>query len=190
MTIKFVIHEYLAGANGILFPYGSFEDIDTNTFLSAYQFMFDLNVHDTKETILAGIYAQIVSQAITLGYSSFTEKDIINLATDGEAWVSGVKKIGTFDYISSIDTFGGVAAFNLTDDGTPTGNAVFSEVFADSACFLIDDNNDVWSWSGITVSVDKKTLSVTVRRLALSLGLLVWNNAPDGTVVKLTVKGK
>ncbi|MCI0553701.1 MAG: hypothetical protein L0287_22365, partial [Anaerolineae bacterium] len=115
MTVKYVLHEILAGNNGILTPFGSFYDIDTNGFLSTYFFAFDSKLYDTKEAIIAAIHAQIVAQAVTLGYSSFTEKDIINLTTEGEAWVSGVKKIATFDYISSASVSGGVATFNITD---------------------------------------------------------------------------
>jgi hypothetical protein len=192
MTVKLILAEFIVGGGGVINPYGFFVDIDTNTLLGSHFLALHTESYNTKQEILDAVDAAFVAEAQNRGYTSFVATDIISLVTDslGEAYVSGIKYLMTRDYISSATVSSGVATFNLTDDGTATGAAVFSEVFADSARFFIDDNNNVYAFAGVTVSADKKRLSISVKRLALSLAVLVWNDAPDGTTVKLTVKGK
>lgn len=79
-TYKFTIHEYLAGANGVLQPVGSFSDIDTNTYASTYLFNVSTKDYDTADAIRSAIWNQIATYATgTLGYSSFTTADIFDL---------------------------------------------------------------------------------------------------------------
>lgn len=80
MTVKFVIQEFLANINNVVQPYGSFTDIDTNTFLSNYTFNFDYSAYDNKADMITAINAVIVTRAGVLGYSSFTAADVIWLA--------------------------------------------------------------------------------------------------------------
>lgn len=80
MIVKFRLQEYTAGANGMMFPFGSFTDISTNTFLSSYLASVDTNQYANKSAIRAAIYATIVTQAVSvLGYSTFTAADIDDL---------------------------------------------------------------------------------------------------------------
>ena len=186
MNVHAFVANYIYHPTQILVGVAFYKASDDSLQIALYLTISSSGVNtaeDKKAVVKTAIETYATNQGWTLDSIGFDHPD-------SPAYVSGVKKYHTFDFLSSASVSSGVAAFNLTDDGTSSGNAVFSEVFSDSPRFLIDDNNDVWSYSGVTVSGDKKTLFVTVRRLALSLGVLVWNNAPDGTVVQLTVKGK
>lgn len=80
MIVKFRLQEYTAGANGMMYPFGAFTDISTNTFLSSYLASVDTNQYASKGAIRAAIYATIVNQAVNvIGYSTFTAADIDDL---------------------------------------------------------------------------------------------------------------
>lgn len=153
--------------------------------IALYVTISSVGIHTAEEkkaAAKAAIEAYATAQGWTLDSIGFDHPV-------APTYVSGVKKTDTFDYVSSASVANGVATFNLTDDGTPTGNAVFSEVFTDSPRFLVDDQF-MYRFNDISVSADKKTLSVEVWRLAVALGVIVYTGAPNETVVKLVVKGK
>lgn len=84
MTVKFFLQEIIAGGNSVITPYGSFQDIDTNTLLSNYFWNFDYSTYDDKTTLIAALKAAIVAQAVTLGYTTFTTTDIIEITDISE----------------------------------------------------------------------------------------------------------
>ena len=191
MTIKFIFQMYIPDNQGRVFSLGNFRDIDSNTSLEDFYPYWDTTEYDTPEEMRAYAVSLVLAEASARGYTGFTENDISYLSLDPVlVYQNGVKKSDPNIVVQSATVADGVASFNLTDDGTPTGNAVFSDVFEDSAHFLIDDANDLYNFSGITVSGDKKTLSVVVRRALLSLGAIIYGNAVDGTVVRMQVMGK
>lgn len=81
---------------------------------------------------------------------------------------------------------GGQVQFNLTDDGTPAGAALISTLHYVDA--VVSDANNLYAYSA-ALSADKKLLTLTVNRLALALGVLLYQAAPNGTTVRLEVHG-
>lgn len=118
---------------------------------------------------------------------------------------TGTQRANVWNYVSSATVSNGVAVFNLTHNGLSGGNAVFpAAVFKESAKFWVDDANNAYVFGGYTLASDRKTLTVTVNRLATTnanglinlLGSLVsfvtgivFTSAANGTVVHLSVLG-
>lgn len=104
-------------------------------------------------------------------------------------WVSGVHKSSVWEYYASATVSTGTAVFYITDDGTSGGNAVFANIYTASINLLIHDSNDLYNYSSVTVAGNKKSITVTVNQIALSLGVIVFTAAANGTTVYLQVKG-
>lgn len=136
MTVKFFLQDYIPNGNGVIAPYGNFEDIDTNTFLSNYFINTDLTLFDDKASFVSYVKGAIVTQAVTLGYSTFVDTDILNIAsaldnvalpslsfnnTPARSIVTGTGATG-FQPSSTRNTF---ASYNITITSTATiaGNA-------------------------------------------------------------------
>lgn len=93
-------------------------------------------------------------------------------------------------------TTAGVATFNLTDDNTATGNALFSNVYKEAANFWVDDANNTYQPGGWSLSVNKKVLTINLNRSSSTLLSLLGVNvlgapaaAPVGTVLNATFWG-
>lgn len=91
----------------------------------------------------------------------------------------------------SANVSGGVAAFNMTLDGTSGGTAIFNNVYQESIGLSINDALAAYqmSWS---LSANNKVLTVTVNKLTTAnilTGILGQSAAPNGTVVRLTILG-
>lgn len=115
-------------------------------------------------------------------------------------FASGLKEdvitfAGTMNIVGAL----GKATFYLTDDGTMNGNSVFpTAVFKPTARFWIDDDT-IYSFSGYTLSGDRKTLEITVKKQnKISAGLLgigvevlipTMTPAPAATPVNLVIRG-
>jgi len=109
--------------------------------------------------------------------------------------LSGTAKTGVKTSSRSGTVSGGTVVFNLTDDNTSGGNAYFSNVYKESANFWVDDATRQYQFGGWTLSVNKKTLTMTVNQIGAAvsvLGISVLSApiaAPNGTVVNMTVRG-
>lgn len=106
------------------------------------------------------------------------------------------------DLTTSTTVSGGNAVFYLTDDGTASGKAVFSEVFLSSMHVSVPDSTALFQPGAGTLSPDKKTLTVPINKFAvnttgavvLSINVLTSANisltaAPNGTVANLMIEG-
>lgn len=111
MTVKFVLEEIIGNVASVVTPYGSFLDIDTDTSLSNYFWNFDYRTYNDKASIVAAIKAQIVAQAIILGYSTFTASDIVYI-TDIES-VAPVARVASSE-TRSIVTGTGATGFQVS----------------------------------------------------------------------------
>lgn len=116
-----------------------------------------------------------------------------SLALRPTIYQGAVQKAGAKLFCKAVLTVAGVAIFQLTDDGTAGGNALFQNVYDASVDFEVNDaaNSYRYGWS---LSADKKTLTVTVNRQAPTtiLGMSVLgglNPTTDGTQVRLTLWG-
>jgi len=100
----------------------------------------------------------------------------------GKARKSLVKEINISGTVGS----SGNVTFDLTDI---TNTALFSTVYKESANFWIDSAVS-YNFSNYTLASDKKSLTVKVSNPILSALVIVYANAPSGTVVNLTIKGE
>lgn len=105
-------------------------------------------------------------------------------------WVNGVHKASVWEYYSSATVSSGNVVFNLTDDGTSGGNAVFTNVYLESLNLIVYSATVQYQFSNPTVSGNKKTLTVTVGQLGtVILGVIQLVSAANGITVYGQVKG-
>lgn len=105
-------------------------------------------------------------------------------------WVNGVHKTSVWEYFSSATVSSGNVVFNLTDDGTGSGNAVFSNIYLESLNLIIYSSSAQYQFSAPTISANKKTLTVTVGVLGtVILGIIQFVTAANGITVYAQVKG-
>lgn len=65
-------------------------------------------------------------------HAAYIADTAVLAAAQRKAWVTGVLKPNSFVYYSKANTVSGTVTFYLTDDGTSSGNAVFTDVYADT----------------------------------------------------------
>lgn len=93
-------------------------------------------------------------------------------------------------FFGTATTTGGVATVNLTDDGTATGNALFTTFINVQANAIVNTSSAIAvpSVAGKLVSADNKTLTINV---VVGRNLLALGNtaafAADGTQVYFTM---
>lgn len=144
------------------------------------------------------IKTNVLSYASSNSYS-ITALDIIWPMPIG--FSSGVEKLGIVPYVSSATVAGGagVVRFYLTDDGTSTGNAAFSEIDTDSIQVQVFNSSAVYVPASVTVDTNKKYIDVTMNKLNFTTGLAgilsvligaALGPAANGTVVKCLVMGR
>lgn len=86
----------------------------------------------------------------------------------------------------------GKVIFNMTEDGTATGEALFKEsVIMETIAYCDFQPNRVIKCTNPVVSADRKTLTMDVKQNAslLSLGLLPFEQAATGVVINMRVQG-
>ncbi len=104
---------------------------------------------------------------------------------------AGVLQTNVIAYIHSVTTVTGIATFQMTDDGTSGGVALFDTIFNPDGIIVTINNKDYAHPSAINaISGNKKTLTVDVSRLVINLGLLSISAAPTGVTVAVVVYGK
>lgn len=115
-----------------------------------------------------------------------------DLATRRKNYVSGSLKNESFLYASKSSTAGGAGSvtFYITDDGTSGGNAVFTNVYADSVLIVPYGSSGNYQAFNPSVSGDKKSITATVSQATNVLGLLTFNAAAaNGIDCRLYVLG-
>lgn len=113
-------------------------------------------------------------------------------------WYKNALKDGAFPRSTSATSTSGVFTFNLTDDDTSTGTALYGEVYQESLSWFINDATNQYSLGGYTLSANKKVLSISVNRLTFTgvtvLGISVLGSnsntaVPNGTVMGIQIWG-
>lgn len=115
-----------------------------------------------------------------------------DIATRRKNWVSGSLKSDSFVYASKASVAGGagVVTFYITDDGTSSGSAVFSNVYADSILVVPFGSGGQYQAYTPTVAGDKKSITATVAQATNVLGILTFNaTAANGIDCRLYVIG-
>lgn len=103
--------------------------------------------------------------------------------------LNGVVQSSVWECARSATVSSGTVIFNLTTDNTSGGTAIFATIFKESANFWVDDATNQYQLGGYTISANKKTLTLTVNKVGLSLGILVFTSAANGVPVNMTIKG-
>lgn len=84
----------------------------------------------------------------------------------------------------------GIVTFNLTENGTENGKAIFKNIYPESATFWVDDAGAQYQFSGWDLHPNRKTLKMTVNRLGtVLLGIIQFTAAANGKTVNLMVWG-
>lgn len=191
-VIKFLLQSYQPGANGIIYPYGDYIDISTNTVQSSFSGMVDTTVYDTKNDILNAVYASVVSQAATLSYSGFALGDVIDLTAlpDVPMYVSGVAKTSYYAVVGSPTVAGGsgVARFYIDTNGDGTGTAP-SEVYSGSLQAVVINSTTVYAPTAVSVDTNRKYIDVTMKSLTFATGLAGILNVLTGASLAAAVNG-
>lgn len=114
-----------------------------------------------------------------------------DVATRRKNYVSGALKNDSFLYTSKATTNGsGVVSFYITDDGTSTGNAVFTNVYADSISVAVYGSSANYQPYSPTVSVDKKSITVNINQAtSVLLGAIQLVSAAASVDCRLYVMG-
>lgn len=112
-------------------------------------------------------------------------------ATRRKSYVSGILKNDSFIYSSKAVTAGGsgLITFYITDDGTSSGSAVFTNVYADSISVSGYGSGGQYQASGLTVSSDKKSITATMSQIVPVLVLTFSAAAANGIECRLYVMG-
>lgn len=134
-----------------------------------------------------GQYTDLIGKP-TLFSGSYT--DLTNKPSLGKTVVGTTVKSNSFRIYKNATVSAGIAVFNLTDDGTSTGNALFNEVYTDSVQPIVSDSLASYQFSWV-FSNSNKTLTVTANKLTTSnilTGILGQTQA-NAAVVKLIVEG-
>lgn len=102
-------------------------------------------------------------------------------------YLAGVKKNQPKISITTAAVATGTVTFNLTDDNTSTGNALFTNVYTDSAQ-PVAVGISVFFGSP-TLAANRKTISFPVTQVTTVLGLVTIQTAANGTACRLMIMG-
>lgn len=115
-----------------------------------------------------------------------------DVATRRKNWISGSLKSDSFVYASKASVAGGagIVTFYITDDGTSTGNVVFTNVYADSILVVPFGSAGQYQAYSPTLAGDKKSITATIAQATNVLGILTFNaTAANGIDCRLYVIG-
>lgn len=117
--------------------------------------------------------------------------DLINKPSAGKAYEGTTSRSAAFPIFKSVTVSSGVAVFNLTNDGTSGGNALFPNgIIADSVNVTVSDATASYQMSWAFTN-SNKTLTVTANKLTTSniLTGILGQTAANSASVKLSVWG-
>lgn len=144
-----------------------------------------------KSSVIDNVDMSAASHTDTVSqYSAYSGDVAVYAAAHRKAWVTGVLKPDSFVYYTKATTSGGIVTFYITDDGTATGNAVYTNVYADSIMISPYGSSAVFQVSAPTVAVNKKSVSATINQVtSVVLGLIQISSAANGVDCRLLVLG-
>lgn len=114
-------------------------------------------------------------------------------------WENTTDKGRVITLVTSATSSGSSVTFNLTQDGTAGGTALFTEVFKGSARLWVDDATMPFMYGGYTLAGNLKTVTFTVKQLSFTSAIVALvsvligqstSNIPGGTTVHLQITGK
>lgn len=107
-----------------------------------------------------------------------------------KAYVNGQMVNGIIPYLCKATVTNGAATLWLTDDGTSTGNAVFTSIYPEGIVINAYGTGNNYQVYNVTVSNDLKKVTVNVNQMAGAiLGLVNVTSAANGVDVRGIVLG-
>jgi len=189
---------------GILVNVGIFNDDNIDNHIATFQCFLQLDVDlvpgVTTKTIFDLIKSRTLAFATTQDYilsasnvfwTGVIVEDFQELVDSKiTTWINGVEKSNCKEYHTRATVSGGTATFYLTDNGLSSGNAIFTNIYKDSAKFWVDNKTDQHQFGDYAVAGNLKSISVSVNRLgSVLLSIIQFISGSDGTVVYLSIKG-
>lgn len=128
-----------------------------------------------------GVSERVAYLADTAVYSAARRKN----------YVSGVIKNDSFLYSAKATTnSSGVVTFYITSDGTANGEAVFSNVYADSISVAVYGSSANYQPYSPTVANDKKSITISINQAtSVLLGAIQLVSSASGVDCRLYVMG-
>lgn len=156
----------------------------------------ELNGMATASGVQAGLEGKADKAALDGKANATAVSDLgADVSKKANVVIAGVMKDKPRVWADQVTVSGGNAVFYLTDDRTATGNAVFSNVAMESIQLTVLDDTAPAAVGTPTLSANKKTLTVPVKRAAginvslVGLTLLGVPSAANGAKVNLLCLG-
>lgn len=121
---------------------------------------------------------------------TLTDEEFAAMEKSSLLWKNGTRMTNVQEFAGSAVVSNGQAIFYLTDDGTANGNALFTEIFKETANFWTDSAIAQFQYGNYTLSGNKKTLTIDVNRIGINIGVLIFTAAANGTTVYMRIKGQ
>lgn len=119
-----------------------------------------------------------------------TQTNMPVMADMPQVWINGVQKTQVKEFCGSGTVSGGAVIIYLTDNGLSSGNAVFVNIYKESAAFWIDDSASQYQFGEYVISENKKSLTLTINKLGnVLLGIIQLTSSSDGMVVYARILG-
>lgn len=109
-----------------------------------------------------------------------------------ETVVAGVTRQTPREFAgSATSNASGKVVFTMTDDGTASGNPIFSNVLMETLTYCDFQPGRIIKCTNPVVSGDKKTMTMDVKQNGslLSLGLVPFEQAAAGVAINVRVQG-
>lgn len=107
-----------------------------------------------------------------------------------KAYVNGAMVNGIIPYLTKATTSAGAATLWLTDDGTSTGNAVFTNIYPEGIVINAYGTGNNYQVYNVVVSPDLKKVTCNVNQMAGAiLGLVNVTTAANGIDVRGIILG-
>ena len=111
-------------------------------------------------------------------------------ATSRKAIVNGSVVNGVTPYLCKTTVTSGAATLWLTDNGTSTGNAVFSTIYPEGIAINAYGTGNNYQVYNVVVAADKKSITCNVNQMAGAiLGLVNVTSAANGIDVRGIILG-
>lgn len=107
-----------------------------------------------------------------------------------KAWANGVMVNGITPYLAKANVVNGSATLWLTDNGTSTGNAVFTSIYPEGIVINAYGTGNNYQVYNVAIAADLKSVTVSVNQLAPAvLGLISVQSAANGIDVRGIILG-
>lgn len=107
-----------------------------------------------------------------------------------KAFVNGVMVNGITPYLAKATTSAGAATLWLTDNGTSTGNAIFTTIYSEGIVINAYGTGNNYQVYNVAIAADKKSVTCNVNQMAGAvLGLVNVTSAANGVDVRGIILG-